>query len=103
MNYFGQFLIHIVAFFFLLQSICCKFPRLKRVKNEEITDIIMGSIKGWEWPWDAQMVSTETEGAFADQSHGASYVCTQSLVSKLPLMEQTSESIGYGKYFVVVS
>lgn len=49
------------------------------------------------------MVSTETEGAFADQSHGASYVCTQSLVSKLPLMEQTSESIGYGKYFVVVS
>ena len=49
------------------------------------------------------MVSTETEGAFSDQSHGASYVCTQGSVSELPLMEQTSESIGYGKYFVVVS
>lgn len=46
------------------------------------------------------MASTETEGAFSD---GASYVCTQGSVSELPLMEQTLESIGYGKYFAVVS
>lgn len=63
----------------------------------------MGSIKGWEWPWDAQKISTEIEGAFSDQSHDASYVCMQDSVSELPLMEQTSETIGYGKYFVVVS
>lgn len=49
------------------------------------------------------MASTETEGGFSDQSHGASYVCTQGSISELPLMEQTLESIGYGKYFLLVS
>lgn len=82
------------------QSICCRLPRNKRVKNEENTDIIMRSIKGWEWPWDARK---ETNGAFSDQSHDASYVCMQGSISELPLMEQTLESIGNGKYFVVVS
>lgn len=49
------------------------------------------------------MASTEMEGGFSDQLHGASYVCTQGFVSEFPLMEQTLESIGYGKYFVLVS
>lgn len=48
------------------------------------------------------MLKKETKGAFSDQSHDASYVCTMGFISELPLMEQTLKSIGYGKYFVVV-